>query len=251
MKTKNTKPNSAFILAAGLGKRLRPYTDSLPKPLVPVAGRPILDYTIEKLRLDNIENVTINLNYFGEKIEQHFSNCQNPQITFSKEDELLDTGGGVKKALQTMQGDAFYIINGDALWTDGVSGTALNQLAEVWDPEKMDILLLLQPIDNMSLTKGIGDYEVNEDGRAIRSQTKTGQYMFGGIRITKKSVFDDTPEGEAFSYLKLMDRAEEEGKLYALIHDGEWHHISTPNDLERVNEAMANNTPEKQEVKTA
>lgn len=251
MRTENTKPNSAFILAAGLGKRLRPYTDSLPKPLVPVGGRPILDYTVEKLRRDNIENVTINLNYFGEKIEQHFSNCQNPKIIFSKEDELLDTGGGVRKALDTMQGDAFYIINGDALWTDGDQDTTLDRLAKAWDPTKMDILLLLQPIDSMTLTQGVGDYDISDDGRAIRSQAKTGKYMFGGIRITKKAIFDETPEDRAFSYLKLMDKAQEEGKLYALIHDGEWHHISTPNDLERVNEVMIDAAQKKQEVKTA
>lgn len=251
METNNTKPNSAFILAAGLGKRLRPYTDSLPKPLVPVAGRPILDYTIEKLCRDNIKNVTINLNYCGEKIEQHFAGHTDPIITFSKEEELLDTGGGVKKALHTMQGDAFYLINGDALWTDGDQDTALNRLAQTWDPSKMDILLLLQPVDNMTLTQGIGDYDIDDDGRAIRSQTKTGKYMFGGIRITKKSIFDNTPEKKAFSYLELMDRAQEDGRLYALIHDGEWHHISTPNDLEHVNEAMAETVQKKRKVKTA
>lgn len=238
-------PNHAFILAAGKGTRLKPYTDDRPKPMVPVNDYPIIDYALDKLAADGVTNVTINLYYLGDRIQNHLKDRTTPSITFSPENELLDTGGGVKKALNTMQEDAFYLINGDALWTD-TKETALSRLADMWNPEEMDILLLLQPVNNMTLTQGIGDYDLNEAGQAVRSLDKTGTYMFGGIRIVKKGIFDKTPEG-AFSFLELMDKAQENGRLYGLIHEGEWHHISTPEDLERVNAAMA----EADHVKTA
>ncbi|HPF78951.1 MAG TPA: nucleotidyltransferase family protein, partial [Alphaproteobacteria bacterium] len=216
--------------------RLRPYTDNTPKPLVPVNGMPILDYTMAKLRQSGIGHVTINLNYLGDRIENYFKDCKDPKITFSKETELLDTGGGVKYALHTMENKPFFLINGDALWTDG-DAPALDRLADYWNPDIMDILLLLQPVENMTLTHGVGDYDLNKDGKAVRTPHKTGAYMFGGIRIVKPEVFEGTADG-AFSFLDLMDKAQASGRLYGLIHDGEWHHISTPEELERVNTAM-------------
>lgn len=237
------KPENAFILAAGQGKRLRPYTDTMPKPMVPVNGRPILDYTLEKLSNEGVKNVTVNLFYLGDRIKNYLSERQNPTINFSQETELLDTGGGVKNAIDTINGNAFYLINGDAFWTDSNDESALSSLASKWDPEKMDILLLLQPIERMTLTKGVGDYDLNEDGCAIRCHNKNGTYMFAGIRITKPEIFEDAPDG-AFSFLELMDKAEQAGRLYGLVHKGNWHHISTPEDLDRVNAALAQVTPQ-------
>ena len=232
------KPIHAFILAAGKGTRLRPYTDSVPKPLVPVNSRPILDYTLEKLIKDGVTNVTINLSYLGDRIKEYFSDCNDPKIIFSEENELLDTGGGVLNALSTMQGKPFYLINGDALWEDdSVTGTSLSYLAQSWDSDDMDILLLLQPVSSMHLTGGVGDYDISPDGKAIRNKEKQGQYMFTGVRITHPRVFNGR-ELSAFSFLELMDKAETEGKLYGLVHKGQWHHISTPEDLENVNKAM-------------
>lgn len=231
------KPDHAFILAAGQGKRLRPYTDTMPKPMVPVNGRPILDHTIEKLEKEGVENITINLNYLGDRIENHLKDRQFPTFHLSKETELLDTGGGVKLALSTMGNKPFYLINGDAFWTDLPEKTALANLANKWNPDIMDILLLLQPVESMILTEGIGDYDLDENGKALRSTDKTGKYMFAGIRITKPEIFDNTPE-DAFSFLQLMDEAQKKGRLYGLVHDGAWHHISTPGDLERVNDAL-------------
>jgi MurNAc alpha-1-phosphate uridylyltransferase len=232
------KPDHAFILAAGKGTRLRPYTDNLPKPMVPVNGRPILDYTLEKLEIDGVKNVTINLNYLGDRIINYYDDFQRLKITYSEEMTLLDTGGGVKNALHTMNNQPFYMINGDALWTDGTRQTTLQRLADQWNPSIMDILILLQPVENMILTKGVGDYDINEQGQAVRSKDKTGKYMFGGIRIARPEIFENSPEG-AFSFLILMDEAEKAGRLHGLIHDGEWHHISTPTDLEKVNDVMA------------
>ena len=239
----NYRPNNAFILAAGKGTRLRPYTDTMPKPLVPVNGRAILDYTIEKLVKDRVNNITINLNYLGDRIKKHLKNRNNININFSTESELLDTGGGVKKALRTMNNQPFYLINGDALWEDkNPKNSTLTQLANMWDPAKMDILLLLQPVNTMDLTKGVGDYNISNDGVAIRCKNKQGEYMFTGVRIVNPAIFNNTPDKE-FSFLTLMDKAEKQGRLHALIHDGVWHHISTPKDLDNVNYAMR--TPQK------
>ncbi|HPD82307.1 MAG: nucleotidyltransferase family protein [Alphaproteobacteria bacterium] len=232
------KPNHAFILAAGKGERLRPYTQTTPKPMIPIQGRPILDYIFEKLKKSGIENVTINTNYLGDRIKNYTDHYEGLNITLSPEDKHLETGGGVKYALHTMEEKPFYLINGDAFWTEGKGLNALDRLAQAWNPKTMDILLLLQSVEAMHLTEGVGDYNLNVNGQAVRSLNKTGAYMFGGIRITKPDIFDGSPEG-AFSFLDLMDKAQEKGRLYGIIHEGEWHHISTPKDLEAVNAAMA------------
>jgi MurNAc alpha-1-phosphate uridylyltransferase len=241
--TLQNKPNYAFILAAGKGTRLRPHTDTMPKPMVPINGRPILDYALEKLKNSNVNNITINTNYLGDRIKNYTESIHDLKITLSPETEHLETGGGVLYALDTMENQPFYLINGDALWTDGENTPTLDRLAEAWNPDIMDILLLMQPVKNMNLTQGVGDYDLKDDGKAVRSMNKTGTYMFGGIRITKPNIFDDRSQG-AFSFLELMDKAEKEGKLYGLIHDGDWYHISTPEDLNQVDKAFKQTTPQ-------
>lgn len=231
------KPDHAFILAAGKGTRLRPYTDSCPKPLVKVDGRTLIDRTLDKLEEAGVTKVTVNLHYMAPLLETHLSQRRTPEITFSYEDTLLDTGGGVKNALHTLSDKPFYVIAGDALWTDGPSGNALLRLAEHWDDEKMDILTLMQPLATMSLTDGLGDYNLKKNGHVVRSPDKTGSHMWTNIRINHPRIFDNTPDG-AFSFLDLMDRAEKQERFYALEHDGDWHHISTAADLERVNESF-------------
>ncbi|MBI1259482.1 MAG: NTP transferase domain-containing protein [Chloroflexi bacterium] len=236
------RPDHAFILAAGKGTRLRPYTDSCPKPLVEVDGRTLIDRTLDKLEEAGVTKVTVNLHYMANLLEKHLSKRRTPTITFSHEDTLLDTGGGVKKALSALGDKPFYVIAGDALWSDGPSGNALLRLADHWDDEKMDILTLMQPLSKMTLTGGLGDYSLQpapEDlHRVLRSPDKTGTHMWTNIRINHPRLFENTPDG-AFSFLELMDRAQGRERFYALEHDGEWHHISTAADLERVNEAFA------------
>ena len=231
------RPTHAFILAAGMGKRLRPYTDSIPKPMVAVGGRPIIDRTIDKLIEAGVTHVTINTHYMADILEAHLSKRKDIEITFSREETLLDTGGGIKNALKTMGEEPFYVIAGDAVWTDGPSGSALSRLAEAWNAAKMDIITLLQPVSAMTLTDGIGDFDMDENGRTIRRPDKTGSYMWTNIRINAPEIFRNAPNG-AFSFLELMDRAEAAGRFYALPHDGQWHHISTPAELERVNESL-------------
>ncbi len=234
------KPRKAFILAAGKGTRLRPYTDTMPKPMVNVGSKAIIDWTLEHLREDGVTDVVVNLSHLGSVLEEHLNKWQGlPKIHLSWEDSLLETGGGVRKMIDFFGNDPFYLINGDALWTDGPEKTAFEALTTVWDAKTMDILLLLQPVSGMSLTKGVGDYVLSQEGRAQRALQRDGNFMFAGVRIVHPCVFNGTPADTAFSFLELMDKAEKQGRLFGIAHDGEWHHISTPDDLKAVHDALS------------
>lgn len=231
-------PEKAFILAAGYGTRMRPLTNARPKPLVEIAGRPLLDYILDHLLDAEIREVVVNAHYHGDQIigwAADRSKRFDLPIHVSVEEVLLETGGGVKKALPYFDGAPFYVTVGDAFWVNAPGENSLLTLAENWNPDVMDMLITLQDIETMVLTKGLGDYELNVDGRCVRSLDKTGTYMFSNIRINHPRVFDDTPEG-SFSFLECLDKTESQGRLYGLAHAGDWHHISTPEDLARVNE---------------
>lgn len=225
---------TAFILAAGQGTRLRPYTNDIPKPMVSVAGKPIIEHITDKLKIIDACTVIINLFYLGDVIRKYF---KNSNFIFSNEDKTLDTGGGVKYALNHIKEDHFFLINGDAFWVEDKNYNALKALNNAWNPDVMDILLFLQPVDKMNLTKGVGDYDLDANGRAIRALDKTGKYMFAGIRLTKKSVVENVTD-DVFSFLQCMDEAEKNGKLFGLVSECDWHHISTPEDLHAVNNAL-------------
>ncbi|HBR69094.1 MAG TPA: nucleotidyltransferase family protein, partial [Rhodospirillaceae bacterium] len=185
-------PRKAFILAAGKGTRMRPLTDTCPKPMVPVAGRSLIDRTLDSLVREGVTDITVNLHHLGDVLKNHLNTRQDVHICFSEESKLLDTGGGIKKALASFGDDPFFVISGDSLWTDGPGESALQRLAAAWDSEKMDILLLLQPVDKMLLTKGVGDYDLKPEGRAVRSLSQTGAYMFTSIRINSPRIFENT-----------------------------------------------------------
>lgn len=235
------KIEHAFILAAGFGKRLRPYTDTIPKPMVPMGGRPIIDQVIDRLEDAGVKDVTINLHYRGDVLESHLSTRRTPRLVFSRERDLLDTGGGIRQALHTLGDEAFFVVSGDSLWTDGPADSALERLQDGWKPDEMDILILLYPVDKMTLTPGVGDYDVLPGGRAVRSRDRTGTHMWTSMRVCHPRLFDETPDG-AFSFLDLLDRAEAQGRLFALVHDGDWYHVSTPEDLDRINAHIAGQT---------
>lgn len=229
-------PEKAFVLAAGYGKRLRPYTDHCPKPLVQVGGRSLIDHTLDHLQKAGVKDVTVNVHYLGDVLIDHLQQRKSPALHFSREEELLDTGGGIKKALKNFGPEPFFVLSGDGLWENAPGQSTLQQMAASWDKTRMDILILLQPVSSMRLTQGAGDYDIDDQGRAQRSPDKTGAYMFTSMRINNPEIFRSMPDA-AFSYLELLDRAEQKGRLYALVHTGDWHHISTPEDLESVNAA--------------
>lgn len=227
---------TAMILAAGKGTRLHPYTDHTPKPMVEIAGRSIIKRTIDKLKRAGIKRVIVNTHHLAEKLEQHLKDICDITVIFSREDVLLETGGGVKRALPHLGSDPFYLINGDALWEEDENVPALGRLATAWNDASMDCLLLLQPLSSMTLTHGVGDYSLLPDGRAQREKGQQGSHMFAGVRIVHPRVFKDSPD-TAFSFLKLMDKAESNNRLYAIAHSGAWFHISTAQDLECVDAA--------------
>ncbi len=231
------KPDKAFILAAGHGTRMRPLTNRIPKPLATVAGRTLLDRTLDQLARAGVSEAVINTHHLAETIPAALKNRVAPRLHYSHEPVLLDTGGGIKNALQHFNNEAFYVLSGDGLWTDGPV-PALDRLAASWNPQTMDILILLQPLFTFTVTKGIGDYDLRPNGQAIRSHKQTGTHMFTSMRINHPRIFNDAPDGP-FSYLALLDAAEKSGRLYGIVHDAEWHHLSTMADLEAVSRHFA------------
>ncbi len=233
------KPDKAFVMAAGFGSRLQPLTLTRPKPLVEVAGQPLLSHIIDALRDVGVRDVTINAHYLSEQIESYAQNRDDVALHVSYEPEILDTGGGLKQVLSHFKKCPFYVINGDAYWVDkSLKQNALDVLFSHWDGNIMDILMLLQPVNQMVLTQGVGDYDLQKDGQAVRRLDKGGDYMFTSLRINHPRIFDDAPDG-AFSYLQLMDAAQAKGRLYGVVYEGDWHHISTPVDLQAVNESLS------------
>lgn len=229
------KPEKAFILAAGFGTRMRPYTDYVPKPMVEVAGRSLIYRTLDKLVAAGVKDVVVNMHYLADVLQKHLEAYpqQSIKIHTSFEPEILDTAGGITNVLPFFGDDPFFVIAGDALWTDGAV-PALARLAQQWDDGRMDIMTLMQPLGRMYLTKGVGDYDVLEGGHVRRSHDKTGSAMWTNIRLNHPRIFKDIPKGPQ-SFLGVMGACEAAGRFYAFEHDGDWHHISTPADLEAVN----------------
>ena len=231
----------AFILSAGFGTRMRPLTDDKPKPMIPLNGTPLLGHALKALNQHGVKRTIINTHYLSDAITDYAKTITDPEIILSHEEDILDTGGGILNALHHIQNDSFFAINGDAFWIDPPQMPgALQALQDAWKPEVMDILILLQPVNRMTLTHGVGDYDIDGQSRAIRSLTKSGTHMFTSLRVQHKRIFNDDNKGEAFSYLKCMDSAQQNGRLYGISYDGDWHHISTPQDLEAVEAAIHN-----------
>lgn len=233
-------PTAAMVLAAGLGLRLRPLTENCPKPLIALAGRTLLDRALDHLVAAGVARVVINLHYLGHMIEAYLSGRSAPAIDFSHEDEvLLETGGGVTKALAALGPTAFYVINADITWTDG-NVPALKRLATVWQDDDMDALLLLHPVTTATGYDGVGDYVCdplpdNEPNGQVghltrRRERPSAPFVFTGVQLLHPRLFIDAPDGP-FSLTRLYDRAEEAGRLYGIVHDGDWHHIGTPAGL--------------------
>ena len=232
-------PKRAFVLAAGKGERMRPLTDHCPKPLLEVGGMTMLDRALDALAGVGVEEVVVNTWYLGEMIEKHLQGRTHPKITISRENELLDTGGGVKKMIEFFGNEPFYVLNADVLWTDGQTPT-LKAMAEKWDGSKMDLLLLLHTTQDLPDYAGKGDYYLPDgsDRPVFRKHTtETPNHIFAGPRIVHPRLFDGAPDG-AFSFLELFIKAEKQGRLFALRHDGDWHHVGNPVALEKTNQIL-------------
>lgn len=230
-------PTTAMVLAAGLGQRMRPITDKMPKPLVQVRGEAMLDTILDRLEAHGIEKVVVNLHYLGGMIVDHLKDRRQPAIVFSQEDDLLETGGGVKKALPLLGDAPFFVLNGDVCWLDGLT-PALERLAAAWDEVEMDALLLLHPTCSAFGYEGIGDYFMDPVGRLRRRQERQiAPFIHAGIQILHPRLFDGAPEG-SFSLNRLYDKAQEAERLWGVRHDGEWYHVGTPAELRAVEDAL-------------
>ncbi len=234
MNSMQNKITHAFILAAGFGKRMMPLTKNQPKPMVGVLGQPMIGHILDHLKIAGVTHVTVNGHYKAEILREYLKTRDDLAITFSYEKDILETGGGLVHGLHTMPTDApFFIINGDAFWINSDQGTTLDQLSHDWDADKMDLLTLLQDKDKMALGTGVGDYDILENGQVKRNLNQQGKYMFAGVRIAHPRIFKDAPSGR-WNFLDLMDKTQELGTHFGHIHQGAWHHLSTPDDIKRL-----------------
>lgn len=220
-----------MVLAAGLGLRMRPLTDMTPKPLVQVAGKPLITHILEPLSRAGLKNIVVNAHYLAEQM-QHFAAAWThvPLILSDETDQLLDSGGGVKKALPHLGPDAFYVLNADSFWIDGPRSN-LQRMAEAWDPTRMDILLLLASGGQVTGYSGTGDFVMDADGRLTRRPERVvAPFVYAGVAIMTPALFADTPDGP-FSLNLLFNRAIAAKRLFGLRLDGEWLHVGTPDAI--------------------
>lgn len=222
-------PAAAMVLAAGLGTRMRPITDAIPKPLVEIGGRTLLDHAIDRLELVGVERVVVNVHYKADIVAASLAGRTKPRIELSREPELLETGGGVSRALPRL-GEWFFVVNGDVLWLDSRE-YALARLAAAFDPRGMDAVLLLQRTVTAIGYEGSGDYFLDPLGTPRRrGEREVAPFLFTGVQLLHRRVFDGIAEPH-FSLNRIYDRAEGAGRLRAIVHDGEWYHVGTPEGL--------------------
>ncbi len=228
-----------MVLAAGLGKRMRPITDTMPKPLVAIGGKTMLDHALDRLAEAGVAEAVVNVHYLAGQIEAHLAGRARPRIAISDERaQLLETGGGVKKALPLLGSEPFFHINSDSLWSE-TGASNLAAMASAWDPARMDMLLLLAARESSVGFDGAGDFHQDGAGRlARRGQAPSAPFVYAGVAILKPELFADTPEG-SFSLNLLFDRAIAAGRLFGHRLDGRWLHVGTPEAIPLAEAAYA------------
>jgi N-acetyl-alpha-D-muramate 1-phosphate uridylyltransferase len=227
---------TAMILAAGQGERVAPLTDTIPKPLIPVAGRSLLDRSMDRLIAHGVTDIVVNVHHLGQQIAERLKG----RAHVVHEERLLGTGGSVKNALPLLGNGPFFVLNGDGLWRDGPR-PLLQRLEDRWDPGHMDARLLIHPIHRVfgRAADERGDY-FDEPGGHLRHRgtAQLTPYLFASISVCDAHLFEDSPDGP-FSLLELWHRAEAVKRLYGLIHDGDWFHIGTPQALAEAERVLA------------
>ena len=231
-------PYKAMVLAAGLGTRLKPVTDTLPKALVQVDNRALIDHALDRLEAVGVGEVVVNTHYLAEQLQAHLSGRKSPVLQISHEDDLLDTGGGIAKALPLLGDDPFLAVNADAFWLNGPYD-ALQRMAHTWDDDTMDGLLLLHSTVEAYGYTGLGDFcaPLGDGVLTRRLEGEVSPWLFTGIQMLHPRLFKTAPDG-AFSLNLLYDRAIESGRLLGVVHDGEWCHVGTPQGLEEAESYM-------------
>lgn len=231
-------PTEAMVLAAGLGTRMRPITDTKPKPLVEVGGRTLIDHVLDKLKAAGVGRAIVNVHHHADQMEAHLADRAAPKIEISDErKKLLDSGGGVVNALPRLNGEAIFILNADTFWLDGASSN-LERMAAFWDPAKMDALLLVAALTASVGFDGAGDFTFTPEGRLRRRpEQQVTPFAYAGVAIMSRKSFDGAPRGP-FSLNRLWNAAIEADRLYGLRLDGVWLHVGTPQAIVEADEAI-------------
>jgi MurNAc alpha-1-phosphate uridylyltransferase len=233
---------TAMVLAAGLGLRMRPLTLSRPKPLVEVGGRALIDHVFARLRDAGVRRAVVNVHYLADALEDWAARQTSPEIVISDErDKLLDTGGGIVKALPLLGDAPFFVLNSDSFWIDE-GEPALARLARAWDDRRMDCLLLLSRLDRTVGYDGTGDFTMDENGRLARRRDRPGEALayIGGYLVHPRLLHGEPLR--AFSMNLLWDRAIATGRLFGLVHGGRWIHVGTPASIAGAEAALAGPT---------
>ena len=227
--------DTAMILAAGRGERMRPLTDDMPKPLIPVAGRSMLERSVDRLIDHGVTNIVVNVHHLGQQIADRIGDRAHIIV----EDRLLETGGSVRNALPLLGDGPFFVLNGDGLWRDGQE-PMLTRMQGQWDAGSMDAMLLIHPLHKVigREAKDRGDFFFDRGRLRYRGTAPLAPYVFASISICTSHLFRDSPEGP-FSLLRLWLRAEAEGRLFGIEHDGDWFHIGTPGALAAAEQKLA------------
>jgi MurNAc alpha-1-phosphate uridylyltransferase len=223
-------PRRAIVLAAGRGERMRPLSDGLPKPLIPVGGRALLDRALDALDLAGVEHAVVNAWYRADMVERHLAARVRPAITLSREEALLGTAGGIIRAIPLLGRDPFFVVNGDQLWRDR-GASALHRLAQHWDDAGMDGLLLLHPLGRAVGFDGAGDFRLDAAGRiSWRGAAPAAPFAFAGVQLVHPRLFDGFGPGRV-EFGPVWSGAMERGRLHGLVHTGEWCHVGTPDSI--------------------
>jgi MurNAc alpha-1-phosphate uridylyltransferase len=228
-----------MVLAAGLGTRMRPYNGHLPKPLVEIGGKSLIDYSLDRLADAGVESAVVNVHHLADTIEQHLAARKHPRIVISDErPTLLGTGGGIAKALPHLGDAPFFLVNSDTIWLDGVKPNFV-RLGEAFDPAAMDALLLLAPTAGSIGYAGRGDFAMLSDGRLRRrAEGEVVPFVYAGAAVLAPALFADPPPGP-FSLTLLFDRASGNGRLFGLRLEGVWMHVGTPEAVAAAEAALA------------
>lgn len=218
-------PATAMVLAAGLGTRMRPLTDTTPKPLIKVAGKALIDYTLDRFAAAGVARAIVNVHYRADQMEAHLAQRRRPEIIISDERALLlETGGGLKKAEALLGGAPVFCTNTDAILIDGAGEEPCAALSGAWRDEAMDALLLLVPRALASGYDGAGDFDLAADGSVEWRQGPTAPFVYTGLQIIRPSLLDGAPEGP-FSLRLLWDKARARGRMKGIVHHGPWMHV--------------------------
>ncbi len=225
----------AMVLAAGLGTRMRPLTDVIPKPLIKVAGKPIIEYGFDRLREINLQTVVVNAHYLPDQIVNWCKSFSNPKTTISDETHaVLDTGGGIANALSLLGDDPFFVLNSDCFWIDK-GEPALQRMRDFWNEEKMDCLLLVcDPLQTTGYD-GDGDFVIAADGKLSRQRHNALAYI--GAYLVHPRIFKNAPKGK-FSMNVLWDEAIKQGRLFGIAHEGHWLHVGTPGAIAKAEDKL-------------